>query len=243
MKLRRRRLEPPYKLLSLLLQYPDRTIIAAEDEIVEAVGALEPSPYRDALQRFCAAWVNLSPIERAEHYVRTFDLQKQASLYLTYYLHGDKRQRGAELGRLTRLYAAGGMVLDGGSSEGGELPDYLPVMLEFAAFAPSGYGQTLLAEFRPALEVLRTRLHDLASPYAHLLDAVCHSLPALTLPQIGQIKRLIAEGPPTEQVGLEPSGPMVGTASVGAPREAPSPAPARSPDTSPAPTPALEARR
>lgn len=203
----RSRVRPPYKLLSILLQYPDRRITDAEEEIVAAVAALEASPYRDALVRFCAAWTALSPIERAQQYVSTFDLAKQASLYLTYYLHGDKRQRGTELVRLKRLYAAGGMVMDAGEGMGSELPDYLPVMLEFAAFAPPGYGETLLAEFRTALEVLRTRLRELESPYALLLDAVCASLPALTLPQLGQIKQLISEGPPTERVGLEPYAP------------------------------------
>ena len=45
-------------------------------------------------------------------------------------------------------------------------------MLAFAALAPAGHGEALLAEHRPAIELLRLSLHDLDSPYAHVLDAV-----------------------------------------------------------------------
>jgi nitrate reductase delta subunit len=45
------------------------------------------------------------------------------------------------------------------------------------------------------------------SPYAHLLGAICSSLPALTAPDHERVRRLIAEGPPHEDVGLEPFAP------------------------------------
>jgi nitrate reductase delta subunit len=134
--------------------------------------------------------------------VATFDLQKRCSLHLSYYLHGDRRQRGLALLHLKRMYAAAGLLL-----EGGELPDYLPAMLEFAAFAPPGYGEMVLRQFRPAIELLRVSLRELGSPYAHLLDALCAGLPRLSVLEAAQVTRLIAEGPPSEQVGLEPFAP------------------------------------
>jgi nitrate reductase delta subunit len=203
-RFRSRRREPRkhYKLLSLLLQYPHDWLLAARAEIAIAVSRLPASAQKAAIERFCTYWMATEPLTLAQHYVETFDLQKRSSLYLSFYLYGDKRQRGRALLRLKHLYAAAGFVL-----EQGELPDYLPVMLEFAAFAPSNYGQFILGEHRPALEALRVALHDLDSPYAHLLDAICQSLPALTLPDREAIRRLIAEGPPTEQVGLEPFAP------------------------------------
>ena len=69
----------------------------------------------------------------AQHYVETIDLHKRSGLYLTFYSDGDKRERGSALLRLKQLYRAAGLPL-----EGTELPDYLPVMLEFAAAAPRG---------------------------------------------------------------------------------------------------------
>jgi nitrate reductase delta subunit len=198
----RRRTTVPHKLLSVLLRYPDRRLVDARDEIAAAVEALPRSQQRDALQRFVAYLAAGSPCELEQHYVETFDLRRRASLYLTYYVHGDTRKRGMALLRLKRLYAAAGL-----EPAGDELPDYLPLMLEFAALAPAGAGETLLREHRPALELLRTNLHADSSPYAHLLDAVCASLPRLTPVEREHVRRIASDGPPNEQVGLQPFAP------------------------------------
>jgi nitrate reductase delta subunit len=193
---------PPYQLLSVLLRYPDRRLQEAGEELSAAVDALPPGQAGEAIRRFWSYWSSTSPTEREACYVETFDLQKRCGLHLSYYLHGDRRQRGVALLHLKRMYAAAGLVL-----EPSELPDYLPVMLEFAAFAPPGYGETVLRQFRPALELVRLGLHDLESPYAHLLDALCAGLPRLSPLEATQVTRLIAQGPPSEQVGLEPFAP------------------------------------
>jgi nitrate reductase delta subunit len=191
-----------HKLLSLLLQYPHEDLLAERPAILAAVDDLPSSAQKEAILRFRAYWAAASPGELARAYVETFDLQKRSGLYLSYYLYGDTRRRGMALARLKQLFRAGGLIL-----EGSELPDYLPVMLEFAAFAPRGYGETVLAEYRAALAVIQEHLHAMESPYAHLLDALCSSLPALTAPDREQLRRLIAEGPPHEDVGLEPFAP------------------------------------
>jgi nitrate reductase delta subunit len=192
----------PYKLLSVLLQYPDHQMLAAEQEIAQAVAALSPSKQQEAIECFLRYWSSSSPMERAQHYVATFDLQKRCSLYLSFYLYGDKRQRGTALLHLKRLYAAGGLVL-----EKKELPDYLPVMLEFAESAPTGYGETILSDYRSGIEVVRSSLRGLSSPYAHLLDALCYGLPRLSPLEAERVQRVISDGPPSEQVGLEPFAP------------------------------------
>lgn len=193
---------PPYKLLSLLLQYPDERLIDARTELLSAVDDLPASPAKEALDRFCANWGTAAPTALAQAYVETFDTQKRTGLYLSYYLYGDTRRRGMELLRLKQLYRAAGLRL-----ERGELPDYLPVMLEFAALAPAGCGETLLAEYRAALALLHLSLHEIDSPYALLLDALCAGLPELTRPDRERVQQLIAEGPPREDVGLEPFAP------------------------------------
>jgi nitrate reductase delta subunit len=91
--------------------------------------------------------------------------------------------------------------------ESSELPDHLTVVLAFAALAPPGHGEALLAQHRPAIELLRLSLHDLDSPYAHVLDAVAACLPPLSVKDRGEVARLAREGPPEEAVGLEPYGP------------------------------------
>lgn len=192
----------PYKLLSVLLGYPDRRLADAQEEIAAAVAALPRSPERAAVQRFVAYLAANTQAELERRYVETFDLRRRSGMYLTYYVHGDTRKRGMALLRLKRLYAAAGLEL-----ASGELPDYLPLVLEFAALAPDGAGETLLREHRPALELLRRSLRDADSPYADLLDAICAGLPRLTAVEREQVRRLAAEGPPEEQVGLQPFAP------------------------------------
>ena len=190
----RRRRERPYRLLSLAFDYPSEEI----DEILavaEGETDAELAPFWD--------WWRDAPLaERQRRYVETFDLDRRTSLHLTYYVHGDTRKRGMALLRLKRLYAAAGLPFD---TE--ELPDFLPALLEFAALAPDGYGETLLAEHRLALELLRRRLAEIESPWACLLAALCGSLPRLAAPERDRLARLLAEGPPEERVGLEPFAP------------------------------------
>jgi len=169
----------PWLGLSALLQYPDEELLAAADEL--------------------PAWMRGTPLRELQAaYVQTFDFDRRASLHLTYHTHGDRRQRGLELVRLKRRYAEAGLPLTGG-----ELPDYLPVLLEFAALAPAE-GEALLNELRVPLELVRARLHATESPYADLLDALVGALPKRTRAQAAAARRLAEEGPPAELVGLEP---------------------------------------
>ena len=202
--MRRRRADPPpmpWALLSFLLRYPDARVAGARDEIAGEVSVLPEGPVRAALERFLAGWTG-DRTALAARYVETFDLRRRASLHLTYYAHGDTRERGMALLRLKKLYRAAGLPM-----ESSELPDHLTVMLAFAALAAPAQGEALLAEHRPAIELLRLSLHDLQSPYAHVLDAIAAGLPALTVTERGEVARLAREGPPDEAVGLEPYGP------------------------------------
>jgi nitrate reductase delta subunit len=191
----------PWALLSFLLRYPGPEVVAVRDELGAEVAALPAGPARDALERFLAGWTGDGTTLPAR-YVETFDLRRRATLELTYYAHGDTRERGMALLRIKKLYRAAGLPM---SSR--ELPDHLTVMLAFAALAPPGHGEALLAEHRPAIELLRLSLHDLESPYAHVLDAVAACLAPLTVTERGEVARLAREGPPDEAVGLEPYGP------------------------------------
>jgi nitrate reductase delta subunit len=180
-----------WDVLSLLLQYPDAEQLAAQAGLERAAAGSIP------ITRFLA-WRRAVPLrELQEAYVRTFDFDRRASLHLTYHTHGDRRERGIRLVALKRRYAEAGLPL-GGS----ELPDFLPVLLEFAALAPDE-GEAVLNELRAPLELVRSRLHQVESPYADLLDALVDDLPKPTGAQVAAALRLADEGPPTELVGLE----------------------------------------
>lgn len=192
----------PLKLASVLLQYPT----PAACEAVAGLDLAEVSPLSGGGRRRLAAflgWYRDRPLgELRREYVETFDFDKKRSLHLTYHLNGDSRQRGLALLKLRQAYAAAGFEADPS-----ELPDFLPLMLEFCALADADAGRDLLDRHRPAIELVRDSLHGAGSSFAELLDIVVDGLPGLTGRQVARIRRLAAEGPPTEQVGLEPFAP------------------------------------
>jgi len=185
---------------SVLLSYPDDESFA--DDLVAVGRALEqlPAGPRDELE-VTARWLAaMTPPEAAAAYVDTFDLRRGASLYLTYYRHGDTRERGMALAALVDAYRVAGFRV-----VPGELPDFLPALLELAAARPAGAG--VLAEHRMALDALHLALEKANSPYAGVLAAAGDALPALTRGDREALRRYRAQGPPSEQVGLEPFAP------------------------------------
>ncbi|MEV1249438.1 nitrate reductase molybdenum cofactor assembly chaperone [Nonomuraea sp. NPDC050022] len=190
------------RLISLLLQYPDAELLAACDELSGAAAALPESPTRDALVAFTAWYGECEPMWLARHYVETFDLRRKSSLYLTYYLHGDTRRRGMALLTLKQRYRVAGLT-----PPEGELPDFLPVVCEFAALAGPATGEAALRQHRKGLELIRTALHETGSSYSLVLDALCAELPSLSESERAAVADLALAGPPAEEVGLAPFGP------------------------------------
>jgi len=202
-----------YKLCSLLLVYPDEELLEARAELIAAARELPRSPAAAALDRFGEWWLAEDGLALQQHYVENFDLHKRSGLYVTFYGEGDRRERGSALLRLKRMYRAAGLPL-----EGGELPDYLPVMLEFAAAMPGGEGQIVLREHRAAIELLRENLRERGTPYAEVLEAVCLTLGELSASDRARKLGIAAAGPPQELVGLEPFMPPEITAGTEARR-------------------------
>ncbi|WP_028800535.1 nitrate reductase molybdenum cofactor assembly chaperone [Streptomyces sp. 142MFCol3.1] len=189
------------RLVSLFLQYPDAELTAARTELATVVQALPATPAALHLARFTDWFAAQVPEELERHYVEMFDLRRKSSLYLTYYLHGDTRRRGMALLTLNQRYRAVGWDTDGG-----ELPDHLPVVLEFAALAGPGGGEAPLRQHRRGLELIHRALTDAQSPYQHVLATLLTLLPPPTEADRAAVARLVAEGPPNEDVGLDPYG-------------------------------------
>jgi nitrate reductase molybdenum cofactor assembly chaperone NarJ/NarW len=191
-----------YKLCSLALQYPDEQLLSSRDDLATAAAGLPDDRPTASLRRFFGWFGSAPPLALTQEYVKTFDLGKRSTLYLTFYSLGDRRDRGLALLRLRRLYRAAGLP-----AADDELPDFLPVMLEFASAAAPGQGEVVLREHRGSLELIRLSLHDHRSPYAPVLDAVCEQVGSMSTGQRLSLDRLLAQGPPQELVGLEPFAP------------------------------------
>ena len=97
-----------------------------------------------------------------------------------------------------------------------ELPDYLPMVLDFAAICPR--GEKLLHGHRADLELLRRALAKAESPYVDVVAAVGAQLPGLGRRELAQVHAAWESGPPREEVGLEPFAPPEYLAGYGQPQ-------------------------
>jgi len=183
---------------SILLQYPE-TVRDRVPVVTTAVAALPAGRPRTALSGFLQHLARTPARELAEHYVATFDRRRRCCLYLTWWTDGETRRRGQSLAVLKERYRRGGLEF-----ESSELPDYLPVVLEYAAAGDVVDGLALLQEHRAGIELLRLALRDARSPYADVVEAVCALLPGPSPQDRAAAQRLAQAGPPTETVGLEP---------------------------------------
>ena len=209
-----------WQSVSLLLDYPDEDLLARADLLMSAAHGLPPA-IGSSIRAFVEHLQGTPLPQLQADYVETFDTRRRCNLFLTYFAHGDTRKRGMALLRFKQSYLRAGFELDPGSARGAELPDHLCVVLEFAATVDQVVGRDLLLDHRAGLELLRLSLRDLGSPWANLIDAVTATLPPLRGDERDAVRRLAAEGPPEEEVGLAPfANPQFSPSAVGGVRPA-----------------------
>ena len=183
---------------SLLLGYPDEQLLGELDMIRGASHEL-PASLGEPIRALVVHLESTPPTQLQSEYVETFDNRRRNSLFLTYFAHGDTRKRGVALLRFKQTYLRSGFLLDDT-----ELPDHLCVVLEYAATIDQGLGWGLLLDHRAGLELLRMSLRDSGSPWAGAVEVVTSTLPPLRGDEREAVRRLAAEGPPEEEVGLTP---------------------------------------
>jgi nitrate reductase delta subunit len=167
-----------YRLLSALLDYPADDL---RGELAEAVAGQGAAAFVDSLDpdchfsreeraetaRFIEALLAADATERQAAYVQTFDLVPGHSLHLTHHLFGEEKTRGPALVDLAEFYKSYGVAHDEH-----ELPDFLPLMLEFVAYLEPEEASVFLGDAAKVLNVLAGNLEAAASPYAPLLRIV-----------------------------------------------------------------------
>jgi nitrate reductase delta subunit len=184
-----------HAVASIVLSYPGDWLPAMSPALKEAVGGL-PRGFAEPLGRLVRYLETTAPTALAAHYVDTFDMRRRCCLYLSYYTHGDTRRRGMALLAFVRAYQAVGLAVTD------ELPDHLPVVLEFSAAGNTRAAIELLVAHRPGLDLLGEALAQARSPYAHAVAAVRASLPAPGPADVVAAHRLAQLGPPAEEVGV-----------------------------------------
>lgn len=157
------------KALACLLLYPDA---ALKDNLDEIRGALQsgeriPLPQKEALLLFIKHMRETPMADLQKDYVRTFDIGKRASLNLFEHMHGDSRERGAAMLRLKKLYEERGLEI-----QGIEMPDYLPMFLEFLSGLSAQESQIYLESAAKHIAALDTELRKEESPWQAVTGAV-----------------------------------------------------------------------
>jgi len=189
------------------LDYPGEDLLTDLPTLADALAEQRDSHAARTLEPL-VTHLGATPLESLQRaYVDTFDLSRKHALYLSYWTDGDTRRRGEVLGRFKGTYRASGFVVD----THGELPDYLPMVLEFAAVADPDAGRVLLVEYRPSLELLRIALQERQSPYAAAAEAVCATFPGESPRDRAAVMAMAGLGgpPPVEAVGLDAYDPRL----------------------------------
>ncbi|MDZ7582189.1 MAG: nitrate reductase molybdenum cofactor assembly chaperone [Deltaproteobacteria bacterium] len=155
----------PLRLLSALLQYPDHDLLSQIEMIETAIEDMSSEEMKKCIEGFLLYLKSHTPIHLQEGYTAAFDMNPSTTLNLTYQLFGDNEKRAAMLARLQQSYQDAGY-----DRTTGELPDYLPMMLEFLSVCPESEDTGLIWECLRGLEDVVDRLRQTAPPYAALLQ-------------------------------------------------------------------------
>jgi len=198
-RLDNRALAATWQVVSLLLDYPDEVLVGRLPLLRDVVAALPEGPRPPLLAALDA--IGSTPLAALQaEYVDTFDVTRRCSLHLTYVTHGDTRRRGVALVEFKQAYRRAGAVFDTDT----ELPDHLCVVLEFGAAHDLTTSWDLLVRHRVAIELLRAALDRRGSTWLPVVEALRATLPELDGDDEQALLRLVAQGPPQEEVGLEP---------------------------------------
>ncbi len=188
-----------FKVFSTLLLYPDDDF---HDNIGFIINILKNEKFISQ-EKIAEMDLFISYVRKndllflQESYVSIFDRQKHFSLYLFEHIHGDSRERGMAMVDLNNLYKKSSFEM----SSGGELPDYIPVFLEYLSLLSRDKALSLMGEIINIIAVLRIRLKLINNPYFiifFLLESLSKIKPDETV-----VNKVIVNNKVNESSGLE----------------------------------------
>jgi nitrate reductase delta subunit len=183
------------RVLAHLLSYPDAELRAHLGELQAALASERAlgTARQTELEALMRGLTARDPIEVEADYVQLFDRGRSTSLHLFEHVHGDSRDRGPAMIDLAQTYEKAGLYL-----AEGELPDYLPVVLEFVSTQPPKEARAFLGEMTHILQAIFSALIKRESPYASVLGALLE----IAGERAQAVK--VAEEPPLDESWEEP---------------------------------------
>jgi len=182
-----------FKILSALLSYPTSELQDAADSLRDTLRdeALLPDSTQQGLETLIGELAASDLYDLQEHYVDLFDRGRSLSLYLFEHVHGESRDRGQAMIDLKALYESRGL-----NTTSSELPDFLPLFLEFLSTLPLDEARPLLGQTAHINVLLGERLRKRGAAYALLFQALdALASVASDSPQVEAIPDLSEEDP------------------------------------------------
>jgi len=175
--------DPTYAAFSALLDYPDDALLEALDLVEAQVrDAHLPETVLAGLERFLEYLRERDLLTLQENYVALLDRGRATSLHLFEHIHGESRDRGQAMVDLLQMYEQRGLYL-----RAGELPDFLPVFLEYLSRLPAPEARDLLLETGAILRTLAEQLAQRGSHYSLVVSAL---LPRAGVEPVGAPERV-----------------------------------------------------
>lgn len=160
-------LQEVYQICSFLLSYPDEEFTKLLPFVLDEIDTLTISSIKEELLQFCQKAMKLTKNEFINTYIYTFDFGKKTNLYVTYMANGEQRERGMDLLFLKNYYKINGFEM-----MNTELPDYLPIILEFASQVDTEIITPIFERYFDNIHEIADHLNPEDHLYGHIIKSV-----------------------------------------------------------------------
>ncbi|WP_180968259.1 nitrate reductase molybdenum cofactor assembly chaperone [Cytobacillus massiliigabonensis] len=163
-----------FQVCSYLLSYPNKEFLESFDDLKEDIHLPSFLSIKEELFQFLHKCKQMSPSKLISVYINTFDFGKKTNLYVTYMSNGEQRERGMDLLFLKNYYKIHGFAVTDQ-----ELPDYLPIMLEFASHVDQEIIIPVFSRYFASIKEISENINPEDNHYGHIMKAILLALEAI----------------------------------------------------------------
>lgn len=158
-----------FEIVSYFLSYPNEEWMSEFSDTSSSVSCFNDEKLYSLLNQFIVFVQHKEFDFLMQNYIETFDFGALTNLYITYDKYGEQRERGQALLSLKHLYESESYEM-----EENELPDYLPLVLEFLSVCTEENANKIIYSLGPVLEIMSGNLKKIKSPYSFLTDSLLY---------------------------------------------------------------------